>query len=176
MQKTIFVGSFKPPHKGHLYLVKKMLKMTKNGMVYIFISKKEKEPCRISGEVSRYIWKEYIETLPEKDKKRVRLIVSKLTSPIQTAYGTVKKIAKKGDIFYLVKSMKDASNSRFSSLIKIKDVTIKELILPGYEKLNATDMRKALKDNDKKKFNKFLPNKMLDSKKNNLWKKLKKLC
>ena len=43
-------------------------------MVYIFISKKEKEPCRISGEVSRYIWKEYIETLPEKDKKRVRVL------------------------------------------------------------------------------------------------------
>ena len=24
---TIYVGSFKPPHKGHLFLVKKMLKM-----------------------------------------------------------------------------------------------------------------------------------------------------
>ena len=42
---TIYTGSFKPPHKGHLFLVKKMLKMTTPenkkdylGIVYIFIS------------------------------------------------------------------------------------------------------------------------------------------
>ena len=42
---TIYIGSFKPPHKGHLYLVKKMLKMTlpekktdSPGYIYIFIS------------------------------------------------------------------------------------------------------------------------------------------
>ena len=183
---TIYVGSFKPPHKGHLFLVKQMLKMTTPqkktdypGIVYIFISKKEREPCNeISGEVSRDVWKEYIETLPEKDKGRVKLIVSTLSSPTQTAYGFVSRIAKKGDTFYLVKSMKNASNSRFSSFktIKTKGVTFNELILPGYENLNSTDMRKALNKNDKKTFYNFLPNKMTISQKNKLLEKLRKLC
>jgi phosphopantetheine adenylyltransferase len=183
---TIYTGSFKPPHKGHLFLVKKMLKMTtpKNkidypGIVYIFISKKERKPCdKISGEVSRDIWKEYIETLPEKDRKRVKLIVSKLSSPTQTAYGFVNKIAKKGDIFYLVKSIKNASNSRFLSFktIKTKGVKFNELILPGYENLNSTDMRKALNNNDKKTFYNYLPDKMNDNKKNQLWITLKNKC
>jgi hypothetical protein len=183
---TIYTGSFKPPHKGHLFLVKKMLKLTTPkkktdypGIVYIFISKKEREPCNeISGEVSRDIWKEYIEILPEKDRKRVKLIVSKLSSPTQTAYGFVSRIAKKGDTFYLVKSIKNASNSRFSSFktIKTKGIKFNELILPGYKNLNSTDMRKALNDNDKKTFYNYLPNKMNDNKKNQLWKKLKNKC
>ena len=181
---TIYAGSFKPPHKGHLYLVKKMLKLTKSnkgeypGIVYIFISKKEREPCDgITGEISKEIWKEYIETLPKKDQERVRLILSKLPSPTQTAYGFVSKLAKKGDIFYLVKSAKNINNSRFESFktIKKKGVQINELILPGYEKLNSTDMRKALSDGDKKKFYKYIP--ITDNvKKNKLWKKLKLLC
>ena len=72
---TIYIGSFKPPHKGHLYLVKKMLKMTlpekktdSPGYIYIFISKKERNPCNITGEISKEIWKTYIETLPIKVK------------------------------------------------------------------------------------------------------------
>ena len=183
---TIYTGSFKPPHKGHLFLVKKMLKMTTPenkkdylGIVYIFISKKEREPCyEISGEVSRDVWKEYIETLAEKDRKRVKLIVSKLSSPTQTAYGFVSRIAKKGDIFYLVKSIKNSSNSRFSSFksIKTKGVKFNELILPGYENLNSTDMRRALNNNDKKTFYNYLPAKMNDNKKNKLWIKLKNKC
>ena len=183
---TIYAGSFKPPHKGHLYLVKKMLKMTKPinkddypGIVYIFISKKEREPCdKLTGEISKEIWKEYIETLPKKDQPRVKLILSKQPSPTQTAYGFVNKIAKNGDIFYLVKSAKNANNSRFSSFktIKRKGVEFNELILPGYENLNSTDMRKALHLGEKNIFYKYLPNKIKTIKKNKLWEKLRKLC
>jgi len=179
---TIYAGSFKPPHKGHLYLVKKMLKMTKDpdnpGIIYIFISKKEREPCnKITGKTSKEVWKEYIETLPIKDQSRVRLILSKLISPTQTAYGFVSKLAKKGDEFLLVKSTKNASNERFASFksIKRKGVKFHELVLPGYENLNSTDMRKALHDGNKKEFYKFLP-KMSHIQKNKLWEKLKKLC
>lgn len=181
---TIYTGSFKPPHKGHLALVKKMLKMTKPvkdgypNYVYIFISKKERDPCnKLTGEVSRYVWKEYIKTLSVKDQSRVKLIVSKLTSPVQTAYGFVKKIAKKDDTFYLVKSAKDISNTRFNNLlaIKKKDVKMVELVISGYEHLHSTDMRNTLHDNNKKDFNKYIP-KMAIVDKNKLWNKLKKLC
>ena len=182
---TIYAGSFKPPHKGHLYLVKKMLKMTKPktkndypGIVYIFISKRERDPCdKITGEISKEVWKEYIETLPKKDQQRVRLILSKLPSPTQTAYGFVNKLAKSGDEFYLVKSAKNANNQRFASFktIKRKGVKFHELVLPGYENLNSTDMRKALRNDNKKEFYRFVP-KMSPVKKNKLWEKLKKFC
>ena len=182
---TIYAGSFKPPHKGHLYLVKKMLKKTKPktksdypGIVYIFISKKEREPCnKMTGEISKEVWKEYIETLPKNDQSRVKLILSKLPSPTQTAYGFVSRLAKPGDEFYLVKSAKNTHNQRFASFktIKRKGIKFHELILPGYENLNSTDMRKALKDGNKKEFYKYVP-KMSLVKKNKLWEKLKKLC
>ena len=186
---TIYVGSFKPPHKGHLSLVKKMLKMMKDskssksdypGYVYIFISKKEREPCdKLTGEISKEVWKEYIETLPKKDQERVKIIISQLPSPTQTAYGFVKRLAKKGDVYYLIKSAKNANNSRFSSFtktIKTKDVEINSLILPGFENLHSTEMRKALHTGDKKKFYTFLPSSMSTDKKNKLWNKLKVFC
>ena len=184
---TIYAGSFKPPHKGHLTLVKKMLKMTKPvkdgypNYVYIFISKKERDPCnKLTGEISRYVWKEYIKTLAIKDQSRVKLIVSQLASPVQTSYGFVKKIAKKDDTFYLVKSAKDASNTRFNNLLSLKkknakmaEVKMIELVLSGYENLHSTNMRKTLHENNKKDFAKYIP-KMVD--KNKMWNKLKKLC
>jgi hypothetical protein len=182
---TIYIGSFKPPHKGHLFLVKKMLKMTKAekkgdypGIVYIFISNKEREPCgKITGVVSKEIWKEYIKTLPVKDQARVKLILSSLPSPTQTAYGFVNKLAKKGDIFYLIKSAKNADNTRFASLLnmKKKGIDMYEMVLPGYENLNASDMRNALYNDDKKEFSKYIP-KMSIINKNKIWNKLKVLC
>ena len=179
---TIYIGSFKPPHKGHLSLVKKMLKMTlpekktdSPGYIYIFISKKERNPCNITGEISKEIWKTYIETLPIKDQSRVKIRLSHLPSPSQTAYGFLNKIAKKGDTFYLIKSIKDTSNTRYESFDSKKGITIKKLILPGYKNLNASDMRQALFNNNKTKFNTYLP-KLDSQKKKEIWDKLKILC
>jgi len=177
---SVFAGSFKPPHKGHLYIVKKMLDLRKTGYVYIFISKKERKPCLdLTGEKSKKIWEIYIKTLPEKDQERVRLILSKLVSPTQTAYGFVKRVAKKGDTVYLVKSAKNANNTRFSSfdtLMKNNKVIFHKLILPGFESLNSTDMRNAVYNRKKKDFEYFLPNKLTSSKKNSIWNFLKKHC
>jgi phosphopantetheine adenylyltransferase len=174
MIKTIYAGSFKPPHKGHFHIVKKMLK--KSDLVYIFISKKERTPCsKLDGRISKEVWKEYISLLPLKDQSRVRLILSKLVSPTQTAYGFVKSISKKGDLFYLVKSAKNANNKRFSSFKTLKGVKFQELVLPGFENLHSTDMRIALKEGRKSDFYRFLP-KMNNMQKNRLWKKLSVLC
>ena len=174
--KTIFAGSFKPPHKGHYHIVKKMLSMDKEGMVYVFISKKEREPCmKLTGEISKEIWEEFLKLLPKKDRERVKLILSKMPSPTQTAYGFVKSIAKKGDFFYLVKSAKNADNSRFSSF-KTLNIKYKELILPKFSSLNSTDMRNAVKDGDKKLFYSFIPKKMSNCGKKKLWDRMRELC
>jgi ribosomal protein L31E len=185
-QISIFAGSFKPPHKGHFEIVKKMLKLTKKprkgdkgpGTVYVFISKKAREPCLdIDGEISKTVWHDYIKLLPEKEKMRVRLVLSGLSSPTQTAYGFVKRIASPGDIFYLVKSAKNAKNTRFSSFVNLKGkAQFKEMVLPGYESMYSTNMREAIKDNKKSDFYKFLPKEMTNMEKKKLWDKLSILC
>lgn len=186
-QITIFTGSFKPPHKGHLELVKKMLECTEKpregdkgpGTVYIFISNKPREICDgINGPISKEIWKTYIDTLPKKDQNRVKLVLARMPSPTQTAYGFVKRISSPGDVFFLIKSAKNARDTRYESfkILGTKNVQYKELILPGYESMHSTDMRKALHTKDRKTFNKFLPRGMKLAERTKLWKRLRKLC
>lgn len=184
---SILTGSFKPPHRGHFYLLKTMLDKTKKprkgdigpGYVYIFISNKPRDPCqKITGEISKEIWESYISLLPIKDQVRVKLILSKMPSPVLTAYGFAKRIASPGDTFYLVKSAKNAQNTRYSSFKNLGDqrIQFKEMVLPGFADLHSTDMRKAIAKGDKRKFYFYLPNKMKPLEKKKLWDKLEKLC
>jgi len=185
-QITIFAGSFKPPHKGHFSLVKKMLKCTAKprkgdkgpGYVYIFISRKPREPCDgINGPVSKQVWQAYVNTLSAKDQKRVRLVLSALPSPTQTAYGFAKRISSPGDMFFLIKSAKNATNTRYASFKSLKNkAQYKTLILPGFESMHSTDMRKAIKAGKRAEFYKFLPSEMKKAEREKLWKKLKPLC
>jgi hypothetical protein len=181
---SIFTGSFKPPHKGHLHVVQKMLEYTKAkgkkekepGVVYVFISRKERDPCPgINGKISKEVWEMFLQTLPKKNQERVKLVLSKLPSPTQTAYGFVKNIAKKGDTIYLVKSEKNADDTRYSSFRNI-NIKHKEMVIPGFKSLNSTNMRATIQNRKKKEFYQFLPNKMTATNKNKLWEKLKKLC
>lgn len=185
-QITIFTGSFKPPHKGHLELVKKMLKETAKprkgdkgpGYVYIFISKKPRDPCSgITGLVSKQVWQEYLKTLDEKDRSRVKLVLSALPSPTQTAYGFAKRISAPGDLFFLIKSAKNATNTRYASFKTLKGKSrYKTLILPGFESLHSKNMRIALQQGKRSEFFKFLPSSMRKEQKLKIWKKLKILC
>jgi hypothetical protein len=103
------------------------------GTVYIFISNKPREPCDgIDGPTSKEVWKAYVKTLPKKEQDRVKLILARLPSPTQTAYGFAKRIASPGDTFFLIKSAKNARNTRYSSLkaLGTKHVQPKELFLP----------------------------------------------
>ena len=59
--------------------------------------------------------------------------------------------------------------------MKKKGIDMYEMVLPGYENLNASDMRNALYNDDKKEFSKYIP-KMSIINKNKIWNKLKVLC
>jgi len=179
---TIFVGSFKPPHKGHLYILKKMLTITNNnknpGIVYIFISNKIKEPCNnLDAKFSKKVWKKYIQLLSEKNQKRVKLVVSALKSPTQTAYGFVNNVAKKGYVFYLVKSAKDKQNKRFDSIKTInKGAIYKEIIIEKYKTFTSKNMRKYANKHKKKLFYTYLPKKLKEYTKLQIWNETKQLC
>lgn len=174
---TIFTGSFKPPHKGHLYIIEQMLQKTK-GYVYVFISNKVRIPCKkITKEISKEIFQEYIHTL--KEGYRVKFILSKQDSPIKTAYGFLRNVVKKGDTIYLIKSIKNKENKRYEGF-HFHGVTIKKLLLKegkeGSKVLHSTNMRKALKSQNKKNTFLFFPDKMPTQQKEQLYHKLRKLC
>lgn len=182
---TIYTGSFKPPHRGHLSLVEIMLKKTKKpllpggepGIIYIFISKKPRDPCsQLDGDLSKEVWLTYLSTLSPEDQARVRIVVSQKSSPILTAMGFVRRVVTKGSKLYLIKSAKNEENRRYDMFKPMSGVKQEELVLPGWENLHSTEMRRRLAKKDKKGFMMYLPPKLSKKQKDELYLRLHSLC
>lgn len=183
MKIAILPGSFKPPHYGHYTLLKKMLEDKSIDKIYIIISNKPRyllSNNKKSGEIDAYesekIWKLYLSKLLKNNKnnKKVYIMISRLPSPIMMAYAIAKQQLKgKGDELILVKSSKDAENTRFDSF---KDFKVKMDIweLPKFETMSSTNMRKTIYDKNKKTFMKFLPPTLSQKEKDDIWLMLKK--
>ncbi len=179
MKLAIFPGSFKPPHKGHYLLVKKLLEDKSIDKIYIIISNKPRyllpeneKSGSVSDIESEELWKIYFpKELGKTKDRRLYMMVSTMPSPIMMAYAIADRMLKKGDELILVKSSKDENNSRFSSFKNMKKRGIKVDVwsIPKYEALSSTNMRKEIYDKDKKKFMKFLPDKLDNKDKNKIW-------
>ena len=189
MKTAIIPGSFKPPHYGHYMLVKKLLDDKSIDKIYIIISskpryisaddKKTKDKTKdktkeITAEESEKIWKIYYgkEFNKPTGKRRLYMMVSPMSSPIQMAYaitaGIAKKAGKKDEVI-LVKSSKDDGNKRFE-MFKNLGVKTKIWSLPQFETLSSTNMRRTIYEGNKKNFMKFLPPKLSSIEKNKIWK------
>ena len=185
MKTAIIPGSFKPPHYGHYMLVKKLLDDKSIDKIYIIISSKprylsgddEKSNAKakeVTAKESEEIWKIYYgkELNKPTDKKRLTMMISPMSSPIQMAYAIAAGIAKKAgkkDELILVKSSKDDENKRFEMF---KNLGMKAEIwsLPQFETLSSTNMRRIIYEGDKKNFMKFLPPKLSGVEKEKIWK------
>lgn len=180
---AIFPGSFKPPHRGHYLLLKRLIDDKSIDIIYVIISPKprylledNKKSGEINAEISKKIWDIYLKYLNTKNNKKIYIMISPLRSPIQMAYAIVKKTLKKGDKLILVKSSKDVDNTRFNQFEKDfekQGIKISTLSIPEFNALSATNMRKAIYNNNKKEFMKFLPKELDNKYKNNIWKLVK---
>lgn len=179
MKYAIFPGSFKPPHRGHYMLLKKLIDDKSIDKIYVIISSKprylidgNKKSGEITAEMSKSIWEIYLKYLITKIDKKIYIMISPLSSPIQMAYAIVSKSLKKGDELILVKSSKDEKNVRFNQFEKDfkKYISINIWNIPQFNSLSATNMRKAVYDGNKKEFMKFLPEVLSSKDKNNIWK------
>lgn len=173
MKIAIFVGSFKPPHRGHLFLVEKILATTELDKLYVIISPKPRNG--ITQEQSIRIWNIYLQS-PQLAfaKDKIKLVISTTSSPVMMAYDIAKKL-KTDDELLLIKSGKDAKNTRYEMIKKLgkeKNFAVQEMVLPQLEKLSATNMRQAIKADDKQTFFKFLPTKLAVKNKLRIWKLL----
>ncbi len=159
---AIVPGAFKPPHRGHLDMVRHYADNADR--VVVMVSPKPRQTPNgrdITQDESIAIWKLYF----EKDGlNNVEVIPSPHPSPVRSAYEYVEKTAEPGEMVVLGTSTKGGDQSRFTKNaqqyakegVRVLD-PMKYAFEPVGEELSATDFRTAL-ENGELATAKFLPN------------------
>lgn len=162
---AVIPGAFKPPHKGHLAMVKQYAKMADKVVVMVSpLARDLPNGKPVTFEVSKSIWDIYLKA--EKLDKKVVIMNSPFSSPVRAAYEFVgnkdnlPEFAQPGQTVILGTSTKGGDESRFA-----KDVTkyarqgVQTQVVPidSEGNISATDMRDAIANNDVKGLTKFLP-------------------
>ena len=172
---AIIPGAFKPPHKGHLEMVRHYAGMVDT--VYIFISPTSRGAAANQAEVnfrqSVSIWQVYLEATGLSNVEVIER-PSKFNSPVQMAYefsenkGEVPYLAQAGDEIYFGASTKEDSKGkpdwhRFKNAERyVRRGAVAADVEPNaspafFEGLSATEFRKALHSGDVVAVKQFLP-------------------
>jgi len=142
---ALFPGVFKPPHKGHVDVVNKLLKAA--DQVVILISPKTREG--ITADESVAVWNLY------KDKGlfdgSVEIKVSSSPTPVGEVYDVVKK---NPDSEFLVAFGKDEI-SRYKNIEKFFNVKVFDA--DSVEGVDSTSLRMALIQKNEDEISKLLP-------------------
>jgi cytidyltransferase-like protein len=141
---ALFPGKFKPPHKGHFSVVKQLL--NKADQVVVLISPKIHDG--ISPDESIAAWKLYKDQLVDGDK--VELRVSAVT-PVRDVYDFVENNPE----VTVYAAYGKGEESRYKNLSKYPNAKIFDA--GNFGGLNATDLRKAIRDGNEEEIKKFLP-------------------
>jgi hypothetical protein len=171
---AVVPGSFKPPHVGHLEMVKKYADLA--DVVVILISplpRKLPTGEDITFEMSKKIWQLYIDDANLSEK--VKILKSPNNSPVSAVYmfvaneGNDPEMAQPGDSVIFGVSDKGTDKGRFvKDIQKYAKEGVKILSDPEYvvdaevdsesgEELSAKDMRTAIAEKNISTFSKFLP-------------------
>ena len=148
LQKTIaiFPGAFKPPHKGHFEVVKKLL--GKADQVVVLISPKTRDG--ISADESIDVWNVYKELLEPNVEVRIAA-----ENPVKEAYGVVKDNPDTKFILAFGKEESDRFKNISANPDKYKNAEIYDA--GNYEGLSATQFRNVLRSGELNKIQQFLP-------------------
>lgn len=157
---ALFPGSFKPPHSGHLQVIKSLPKNT--NIIYIIISQKPRSIPNygeITAKTSYDIWKLYISTLPINLQNKIKIIIANQPSPILFGYVLVKNKIKPTDTLLLLKSQKDEKNKRFSMFDNL-DCKKNIIVIPTFKKFNSTSIRELISLKKWKQIEEYIPKKV----------------
>ena len=144
MKIAIYPGAFKPPHKGHFFVVKQLVSRPDIDKVIIAVSQKERGG--ISAEQSLDVWELYKNLLGPKVET---ILVS--GSPVSYVYQQVKD---NPDNQYVAVFGKE-EGTRFSNLQSIPNVEIFDA--GNADNISATDLRDAIQARNIKQVANFLP-------------------
>ncbi len=141
----VFPGAFKPPHKGHFNVVKRLSDMCDE--VQVFISPKTREG--ITADESYKVWELYKTLLPG----NVNFLVVD-ENPVRETYDI---ITSNPEAKIIAAFGKDEF-TRFSSILKNEKYKNAELFNAGtFDNISATDFRIAIKAKSENLIKKFLP-------------------
>ena len=176
MATALYPGGFKPPHRGHFEVVKKLLSNTHGGKLYNFDDREEaglaalkggkdkvekidkvvifvgaKDRNGISKEISTAIWKIYAKYLGNVE------IYSEVNNPMQNASAYAKK--RPEDKFYAVTGIRgeeDVADLRRITSFKNRENT-QGLVFASPGGTRATDLRQAVLSGSLDKVRDFFP-------------------
>jgi len=156
---AIVPGAFKPPHRGHLDMVKHYADNADR--VIVMVSPKARQTPSgqdVGQDKSIAIWELY---LNKSGLKNVEVIPSPHPSPVRSAYEYVENTAQPGENVILGTSTKGGDQSRFAKNVqayakegvRVLD-PMKFAFDPVGEELSASDFRSAAESSD---IDRFLP-------------------
>ena len=142
---ALFPGAFKPPHKGHVDVVNKLLKSA--DQVVVLISPKTRDS--ISTDESVAVWNLY------KDKGlfdgSVEIKISSALTPVKEVYDVVKDNPNTEFLVAFGKGEMD----RYNNIQKYPNVKIFDA--GEVEGISATNLRMALAQNNEEEIAKYIP-------------------
>jgi cytidyltransferase-like protein len=159
---AIVPGAFKPPHRGHLDMVRHYADNADR--VIVMVSPKSRQ-CPSGRDVTQdesiAIWELYLQNL---GLSNIEVMPSPHPSPVRSAYDYVGEIAEPGEMVILGTSTKGGDQSRFAKNVqqyakegvRVLD-PMKYAFDPIGEELSACDFRAALESGELATA-KFLPN------------------
>jgi hypothetical protein len=144
---SLYPGAFKPPHKGHVATALKAID-DKTDRVIIFMSTKERDG--VSVEEAQQVWDLYKQNTPELEK--VEIVPTPV--PVKAVYD----YAKDNPSHDIRAVFGKGEQERFQSLLDKEKYPHVEVFDAGMEgTYSATDLRKAIRDNDLETINEFIP-------------------
>jgi cytidyltransferase-like protein len=141
---ALFPGAFKPPHKGHVEVVKQLL--NKADEVVVLVSPKTREG--VDADESVKVWELYKTILD--GTVEIRLSEE---SPIREAYNVVKD---NPDTNFILAAGK-GEIERFKSALQFPNVEVFDAGQLAGEGVNATGLRKALSANNATEIQQYIP-------------------
>ncbi len=155
---ALYPGKFKPPHGGHFNVAKSVLENPGVDKIIIFVSPVVHEG--ITPEQAVAVWNIYRKYLPGDVDVRVADI-----TPVRSVYEYIDNEAEVGESLHLILGEKDVEGGRFKTAVGRREgVDVSEVpIPPQMGGVSATQMRKALVDNDDKRFIAGLPDELNDA-------------
>jgi cytidyltransferase-like protein len=141
----VFPGAFKPPHKGHFNVVKKLADMCDE--VQVLISPKTRDGVTVDESVA--VWELYKTLLPA----NVNFLVAE-ENPVKETYSL---ITSNPDAKIIAAFGKD-EYTRFNSILSNEKYKNAELFNAGnFDGISATDFRIAIRSKKEDLIQKFLP-------------------
>ena len=144
MKIAIYPGAFKPPHRGHFFVVKQLVDRPDIDKIIIAISGKERGG--VTAEQSSDVWEIYKNLLGPK--------VETVVVPGSPVYYVFDQIKNNPDNQYVAVFGKE-EGSRFKSLTGIPNVEIFDA--GNADSISATNLRDAIRARNVKEVARFLP-------------------